>query len=172
MTTGLFIGRFQPFHNGHMKDIHDILKECEKIIICIGSAEESRTAINPFTYNQRKDMIKLTLNTANIPEKRYEIIAITDINNNDLWVGHVEKYCHTFDIVYTGNSLVKKLFKNSGYTVKDISISNNLSSSMIRERMTLGIEWKKYVPEPVANYLENINAPACIKKSENNSTEK
>ena len=59
--TGLFIGRFQPFHNGHLKAIENILEVCEKVIIVIGSAQEKNTPKNPFSSTQRVEMIKAVL---------------------------------------------------------------------------------------------------------------
>ena len=36
---GLVIGRFQPFHNGHLELVHEILNECEELVLVIGSAQ-------------------------------------------------------------------------------------------------------------------------------------
>lgn len=166
MTTALFIGRFQPLHIGHMKDIKDILKVCDRIIIAIGSAQYSMTPQNPLTCSQRKEMITIVLNDAGIPENKYDIIGITDIHNDELWVGHVKANCSDFDIVYTGNPLVKKLFEKSGYKTKDITIIKDISSSMIRERMLNDLEWKQFVPNAAAYYLDDIGATALIKNIE------
>ncbi|MCK5698974.1 MAG: nicotinamide-nucleotide adenylyltransferase [Candidatus Aenigmarchaeota archaeon] len=163
MTQAIFIGRFQPFHKGHLKAVTDILKEHDTIIICIGSAQEARTEQNPLSYKQRKEMITYAINDANIPKKRYSIIAITDINNDDLWVGHVGKHCPKFDIVYTGNPHVKKLFKRSGYKVKDIAQYKDINSSTIRKRIIQDMEWKKYIPNAVAYYLDDIGFEKLIK---------
>ena len=54
---GLYIGRFQPIHIGHESIIRKMLEECDQIIIAIGSAQESGTERNPFTFEQRADLI-------------------------------------------------------------------------------------------------------------------
>lgn len=54
---GLYVGRFQPIHIGHESIIRKMLDECEQIIIAIGSAQESGTKRNPFTFEQRADLI-------------------------------------------------------------------------------------------------------------------
>lgn len=46
--TALFVGRFQPFHLGHLKVIKDILKKNDFIVIAIGSSDEKNTDKNPF----------------------------------------------------------------------------------------------------------------------------
>ena len=53
--VGLFIGRFQPFHKGHESIVRKMLEECEKVIIAIGSAQESGTVANPFRYEYQKN---------------------------------------------------------------------------------------------------------------------
>lgn len=55
---GLYIGRFQPFHKGHKAIVDKMLKECDKVIIAIGSAQEELTKENPFNYSQRRAMIQ------------------------------------------------------------------------------------------------------------------
>lgn len=54
---GLYIGRFQPLHIGHESIIRKMLKECDQVIIVVGSAQESGTERNPFTFEQRADLI-------------------------------------------------------------------------------------------------------------------
>jgi len=60
MTTGLFIGRFQPFHLGHLSDIKDALKEVDELVIAIGSSQHSGTKENPFSTEERIKMIEDT----------------------------------------------------------------------------------------------------------------
>jgi cytidyltransferase-like protein len=55
---GLFLGRFQPFHDGHAAIAADALKKCRHLIIAVGSAQESRTKRNPLTYYEREALIK------------------------------------------------------------------------------------------------------------------
>jgi len=57
MNRALFIGRFQPFHNAHLIDIKNVLKDVDEVIIAIGSSQEKNTLENPFSYNERKQMM-------------------------------------------------------------------------------------------------------------------
>ena len=54
----LYIGRFQPFHNVHLKILQKFTKKYDEIIIGIGSAQYSNTLDNPFTLEERKLMIR------------------------------------------------------------------------------------------------------------------
>lgn len=70
----VFIGRFQPFHNGHKAVIEEGLRRANAVAVVIGSAYEARTLRNPFTYEEREEMIKTTFNTHRItcvPAKDY-----------------------------------------------------------------------------------------------------
>lgn len=59
--VGLYIGRFQPFHKGHLSVVLEALDHCDKLIIAIGSAQESGTEKNPFAFELRKELIRRSL---------------------------------------------------------------------------------------------------------------
>ena len=54
---GIFIGRFQPIHKGHLKTIEKALEECAELIILIGSAYRPSTVRNPWSADNRRLMI-------------------------------------------------------------------------------------------------------------------
>ena len=58
IMKSLFIGRFQPFHNGHLKVIKHLSTTYEEIIIGIGSSQYHNESENPFTADERKKMIE------------------------------------------------------------------------------------------------------------------
>lgn len=55
---GVFIGRFQPFHNSHLDVAKYALTQSKELIIIIGSAKSALDIKNPFSYNDRVEMIK------------------------------------------------------------------------------------------------------------------
>ena len=161
MSIGLFIGRFQPFHEGHLHAIQDIIKECDQVIIGIGSSQHSKTSTNPFSAKERKEMIISTLKNKNI--KNYSIFLIPDIENDNEWVDHVKKIIPQFDIVFTGSPLSKKLFTEKGYFVKPIARFKNISASEIRLRILKDLEWDLMVSNQVKEIFEQIGAKERIK---------
>lgn len=53
----VFIGRFQPFHAGHVYVVEEALKRAKTVLILIGSANSPRTIKNPFSFDEREAMI-------------------------------------------------------------------------------------------------------------------
>ena len=97
MKKGLILGRFQPFHLGHLELIKSIIEQQIEPVICIGSAQHSYTEENPFTVEERRKMIEDVMKDFNC---KYSIFGIPDINNYDLYVSHLETFVPTFDIVF------------------------------------------------------------------------
>jgi len=158
MKIALYIGRFQPFHLGHLSVIKDALKEVDKIIIGIGSAQEGKTSKNPFTAGERKQIIKSALKEAEINPKKYSIILLKDILECDeIWVKYVLKKTPEFQVLYTGNPWMKKCFKKvKGIKIKNVKKSVDVSSTKIRKMLNKGKEWEKLVPNTVVKEIKKI----------------
>ena len=159
----LFIGRFQPFHNGHLKAIQYILKKYDEIIIGIGSSQYSRTVDNPFTSDERVEMIKVTLKSKNITN--FKIILIPDIHNPPKWVDHVLRIYSDFDVVVSNSNLTKQLFFEKGFKVIETPIysKENYSGRRIRIRIAKNQDWKDSVPSEVVNVIKKNNGVNRIK---------
>ncbi len=56
----LFLGRFNPFHLGHLAAIESIRKDrdIQDVVIGIGSSDKSFSIIHPFSAGERLLMIK------------------------------------------------------------------------------------------------------------------
>ena len=93
----IFIGRFQPFHNGHKHIIEKGLEISKNIIVLCGSSNKSRTLKNPFTFLERKKFI-LSSFSNNIQERLF-IEPLDDFDSDKDWISHV-------------NQIVKKITYN------------------------------------------------------------
>jgi len=165
MTTALMIGRFQPFHKGHLASVEYVLKKVEKVIIGIGSSEQHHTLTNPFTFEERKAMIEASLENL-VDRERYIIVAIPDIHDDKRWPYHVYKLSPPFDVVYTNGKLEAHLFSMAGFEVRDIPFFNRevYEASEIRRRMVENENWRVLVPEGTAMVLERIGGVQRVKK--------
>ena len=162
---GFFIGRFQPYHLGHHEVIKNIINEVDELIIGIGSAQESHTLENPFTAGERVLMIVRALEELKI-NKRVYVIPLEDIYRNSLWVSHVCSMVPPFDVVYTNNPLVYRLFKEAGFKVKSTKMYNRkeYQGTEIRRKMLEGDDWEKYVPKAVAEVIKEIDGISRIRE--------
>ncbi|MBW9220873.1 nicotinamide-nucleotide adenylyltransferase [Methanothermococcus sp. SCGC AD-155-M21] len=157
------IGRWQPLHNGHLTIIREIVNEVDELIIGIGSAQRSHTTKDPFTAGERIMMIIKTLKKYDFP---YYVIPIKDIEFNAVWVSYVEALTPPFDVVYTGNPLVRELFVERDYIVKKPKLYNRkeYSGSEIRKRMINGEEWRHLVPKEVVDVICEIDGENRIRR--------
>ena len=162
MKRGLYVGRFQPFHNGHKAVIDLLCNEVDELIIGIGSAQMSHDIRHPFTAGERVLMIQRVLADAKIP---VYIIPLEDIKRNALWVAHVVSMVPPFDVVYTSNPLVIRLFTEAGFRVESPPMyqRQELSGTAIRQKMLEGDDWKQYVPEKAAAVIESVGGVARIR---------
>jgi nicotinamide-nucleotide adenylyltransferase len=162
-SSCLLIGRFQPFHKGHLEVVRSIAKKCDSLIIGIGSAQYSHTVDNPFTAGERHLMISRTLKDEGMNE--YFLVPIVDINRYAVWVSHVVSLVPPFEVVFTNNNLTRRLFSEAAYQVRDSPMFNRdtYSGTEIRRRMMAGEEWKDLVPPAVAKVIDDIDGVNRIK---------
>lgn len=155
----------QPVHNGHMQVISKILNEVDEIIIGIGSAQLSHELKDPFTAGERIVMISQALAEADVDPSRYYIIPMQDINFNAIWASHVKMLTPPFSIVYSGNPLVKQLFSEEGYEVRQPPLYDrlHLSGTEVRKRILTDDDWQKLVPKATADVISEINGVERIK---------
>ncbi len=159
MKRGLFIGRFQPFHLGHLEAVRLILEKEDECIIGIGSAQFSHTLENPFTAGERVEIIHRSLKNADIDLRRCLIIPIPDIGEHKLWVSRVISFCPTFQTVYSNNSLVKVLFEEMGFRVEPVPFfeRKRLMGTEIRKLIAQRGDWRSRLHPEAVKYLESIN---------------
>lgn len=157
LGKALFLGRFQPFHNGHLKDLLLLAKKFDEVIVVIGSKQESKTADNPYSFRQREKMIELIITEYNL--MNVKIVGVDDIGDNEKYVAHVEKQIPKCDVFISGNELTLRLFKQAGYKVKELPRYWELSATDIREKKKKKEKWKHLVPNVVYEYLMELRDP-------------
>ena len=153
----IIIGRFQPYHRGHMNIVKDYSSKYNAVIIGIGSAQYSHTLENPFTAGERHLMISKSLEEEEI--HNYFLVPIEDIHRNAVWVAHVESVAPPFDVVVAHNPLTRILFDEKGYKVEipPLYDREKYSGSEIRKRMIEGEDWESLVPEAVVKVINEID---------------
>jgi nicotinamide-nucleotide adenylyltransferase len=158
-NRGLYVGRFQPFHLGHLSAIEEVLKEVEELVIVIGSAQYSHNSSNPFTAGERLVMVRRALKEAGIDYSRLWVVPVPDVHLHMLWVSALEGYTPRFNVVYSNEPLTCRLFTEAGYKVKSIRFFERklYVSTLVRERMLKDESWKALVPKSVADFIMEID---------------
>ncbi|RLF16445.1 MAG: nicotinamide-nucleotide adenylyltransferase [Thermoprotei archaeon] len=164
MVRALFIGKYQPFHLGHLKALKWILERCEEVIVGVGSAQYSHQLDNVFTVGERIEMIRRVLAKEGLLN-RCLIVPIPDIGQHALWVSVVLQYCPKFDVVYTNEPLTRRLFLEAGFRVEEIPKFNRevYDATRIRRLMIEGGDWESYVPDEVASFIKEIGGVERIR---------
>ena len=163
--VALFIGRFQPFHKGHLSALKWILQRSSRAIIAIGSAQKSFEPKNPFTALERKRMIGQQLRAAGL-SKKCALFSVTDVNDNGKWVAHVDKRVPHYNVVYSNNALVRRLMKNAGKEVRGVPFfsKQRFNATKIRERMKREQKWDDRVPAKIRLLLRKMGAEERVRK--------
>ncbi|WP_330631136.1 nicotinamide-nucleotide adenylyltransferase [Halocatena halophila] len=152
---GFFIGRFQPFHAGHQSLVETIATEVDELVLGIGSADQSHTRHDPFTPGERIMMITKSLEPLDLTTYA---VPIEDLNRNAVWVSHVQSMTPEFDVAYSNNPLVVRLFEEAGVEVRSTPMirREQFEGSAVRERMSRGDRWEHLVPDPAVGVIEEI----------------
>lgn len=142
--------------------VQGMRKVCGRIIIGVGSPEGKQNAENPFTREERHEMISAALLDADIPDA--DIYDLPDTVEDAAWVEAVLHATGPVDKVWTGNDLVEKLFQEKGVEVQKIKEVPGISAHEIRARLLNGGDWSDLVPNGVALVMSRIGATARIKE--------
>lgn len=161
----LFVGRFQPFHNGHLMVVSGMAKVCEKVVIAIGSANAEKSLKNPFTAMERKEMIQRALQSQDlIPKYDISFIEVDDMEADNEWTENVlELAGGEVSQVWTGDEWTKKCFQEKEIEVKDIKEVLDISATDVRQLMIEGGDWHLKVPPEVVDYVESIGGVNRVK---------
>ena len=156
MVRGFYIGRFQPFHNGHYSMVERIATDVDELVLGIGSAGDSHTTRNPFTAGERIMMITKSLVDFDIVTYA---VPIEDLDRNSVWVSHVQSMSPDFDVAYSNNPLVIQLFREAGVEVRQSPMFNRevLEGAEVRDRMIADEGWRPLVPDSVVETVEEID---------------
>ena len=155
--VALFIGRFQPFHNGHLYSLEKCLEIAEKVIIAVGSSQESGTENNPWDYKIRKMMVCAVVRKRGMDERVEKIISCPDNPSDKKWLSDIKKRAGKFDIVVSNNEWTLKVMKDAGHEVYESGLFNRdeLEGVKIRMMMRSGDEnWKSRVPKVVLGKID------------------
>jgi nicotinamide-nucleotide adenylyltransferase len=164
LKRGLLVGRFQPFHKGHLLLVRQVFQDCEEVILAIGSAQFNYIYTDPFTAGERIMMIHAALVESEIDLKKCYIVPVVNDENNARWFGHLKSMVPHFDILYSGNEFVTSLVSGDTKVLKPrFSKRREYNGTNIRKLMLKSHSWKKLIPDSVARIIEQVDGVTRIR---------
>ena len=156
--NGFLIGRFQPFHLGHVEAVNFALSKVEQLYIGIGSSNKSHQLRNPFTAEERKLMITSSLDHETL--KKISIFDIPDLSDHSKWVNSVDKIIPNYDIVFSNDDFTHSLYEMKNKKIIPVVLKSreDLSGTNIRKLIENDENWYNLVPDGTKTVLLKINA--------------
>ena len=160
---GLLIGRFQPFHLGHLEALRFALSKVDKLWVGLGSSNRPVEKDNPFTAQQRKEMVLSSIDDS--MKEKISIYFIPDVDNHIQWIEKIDTIVPKFDIIFSNDDLTKHLYSKRNTKVLAIPFLNrgSLSGTNIRDLILNDQKWEDFVPDGTRNFLKNTSAKELLK---------
>ena len=160
---GLLIGRFQPFHLGHLDAVLFGLSRTENLFIGIGSSNKSNERKNPFSAEERTEMIISSIESSMID--RLKIFDIPDVDNHEKWTFEIDQIVPKYDVIFTNDEFTKTLFGKRKISVISVVLKDRekFSGTNIRNLIIEDKNWRDLVPQGTRNVLDSINAKERLK---------
>ena len=157
-VRALMMGRFQPFHLGHLDLARRILDDNDEIIIAITSSQFNYLLKDPFTAGRGWRWVHGSLRGAGIDLSRCFVAAIENQPNVATWAGYLRAALPRFERVYSGNRYVAMLLGDFGTEVipPEFADRGRLSGTAIRELMACGGDWRSRVPREAAEVIVRV----------------
>ena len=161
--NGLLIGRFQPFHLGHLEALRFALSKVENLWVGLGSSNKPAEKNNPFSAEERKEMILSSID--NSMKEKISIYFIPDLDNHVKWIEKIDTIVPKFDIVFSNDELTNHLYSKRDVQVIKIPFHERdvLSGTNIRDLIISDQKWTNLVPEGTKKFLINNNAKEHLK---------
>ncbi|KKQ24103.1 MAG: hypothetical protein US40_C0011G0018 [Candidatus Roizmanbacteria bacterium GW2011_GWC2_37_13] len=151
----LLIGRFQPFHFGHLYLLKNALKIADQIVVGVGSAsifDEN----NPLSYEERKRMLEKIIEFESLKDRVIKIVPLEDFFDDEKWLKNVEEQVGKFNIAVSNNDWTNKIMEQSGYTVKRFPYYKRelYEGWRIRRLVRQGKNWQERIPDYLISNFE------------------
>ena len=161
--NGLLIGRFQPFHLGHLEALQFALSKVDKLWVGLGSSNKPTEKNNPFSAEERKTMILSSID--NSMKNKISIYFIPDLDNHVKWIEKIDTIVPKFDIIFSNDPLTDHLYSKRTISVISIPFLNRdkLSGTNIRNLIISDQKWENFVPEGTKNFLINFGVKKHLK---------
>jgi len=161
--NGLLIGRFQPFHLGHLAALQFAIPKVDKLWLGLGSSNKPTEKNNPFSIEERKKMILSSIDDS--IQNKISIFPIPDLDNHVRWIQNIDTIVPDYEIIFSNDPMTEHLYSKRNVQVIAIPFlkRDQLSGTRLRDLIKSDQKWDDLVPEGTKLILENLNAKNRLK---------
>jgi len=173
MERALIVGRFQPFHAGHLAVVEHVIGQGYVPLIAVGSAQAHDTFHNPFTAHERKRMVEAALTRLPALGLPIDVIPLEDLFDPPRWAAMALERLPSFALVFSNDHVTIEAFEGHGVKVRNIPHQQRVrwQGSVIREQMANGDPaWREAVPDEVVHILDQLGAVKRLAELRNMET--
>jgi len=152
--VALIVGRFQPFHKGHLFLVKKALQKADKIVFGIGSAN-IHDEYNPLNFNQRKKMLEIVIQKEKLEARVLKIVPLDDVYNDEKWLKNVREKAGRFDLVVSNSEWTNKILEKAGYKIWRLGYYRKdlYEGWRVRELIKAGKNFKNRIPAYLYPFL-------------------
>lgn len=153
--TALVVGRFQPFHTGHLYLLKKAFSLAEELVIAIGSSNVHNND-NPLTYEQRVQMLKIVLERENLQDRIKKVVPSPDFPDDEQWRNTLLENAGEFQISLGNNDWTNSVLASAGYEVLTVPHLDReiFQGQYIRKLFREHKNWQERVPEYLQEYIQ------------------
>lgn len=162
----VFIGRFQPFHLGHLSVVKEAFAHTDHLIVLIGSSNRASSLKNPFNFEQRRQMIEEAVyQNLDMTSKTLSCVGVPDaIYNDNLWLSYVQKAVASVAANDQNIGVIGHTKDDSSYYLKlfpmwvfcEVPNFNGLSATPIRRSHFAGNIETSMLPKASVQFLQEF----------------
>lgn len=160
--NGLLIGRFQPFHLGHLEALQFALSKVDKLWLGLGSSNKPMEKTNPFSVEE-KQMIMSSIDDS--IKNKISIYPIPDLDNHVKWIENIDTIVPDYQIVFSNDPMTEHLYSKRNVNVMTIPFfkRDQLSGTRLRDLIKSDQKWDDLVPEGTKLLLQKFDAKNRLK---------
>ena len=182
-AAAVYIGRFQPFHDGHLAVVKHGLEIAEKVIIVVGSVNSAPNIRNPWSFEEREEMIYASVEAAYGAQegfRRVNVVGVRDYHYNmNSWIAEVQSKTDPFLPYGQTIALLGQYKDSSSYYLKhfpqwrfepiklDGAMIDATAIRTVLLRESFLPDWEGKLPkarnEHMAQIVERLALPVAVK---------
>lgn len=162
--VSIVIGRYQPFHLGHLEVIRTAYNRSDETIIFIGSSNKPSSEKNPWTHRERLLMIYDSIQESDMKINRFHFFPILDFENNNDWVNQIKRLTELSVSKKSNISIVGHARDQSSFYLSLFPFWNffetgkfkdDISATDIRKLFFEEKDYTQFVPNGTKSIIEN-----------------